>query len=53
VIDDRAVALQIDFKGQKRPTPVFGVHCVWMEFPSIFWQKGRLGLPTLDNAFAF
>ena len=53
MIDDRAVALQIDFKGQKRPTPVFGVHCDWMEFPSIFWQKGRLGLPTLDNAFAF
>jgi hypothetical protein len=23
------------------------------EIPSIFWRKGRPGLPTLDNAFAF
>jgi len=27
VIDDRAVALQIDFEGRKRPAPIFGVPC--------------------------
>ena len=33
VIDDRAVALQIDFEGRKRSAPIFGVRCDRMTRP--------------------
>ena len=34
VIGHRAIALQIDFEGGKRPAPILSVRCDWMARPN-------------------